>query len=295
MPVACIGTFDGVHLGHRDIMQRTVSLAREMNTRSVAVSIIYPWAYYFPNFPGIIYPLSKRTELIISAGIDEVVTANMSEIRYLEPEEYITDLIKQGVKGIVVGSDFTFGNGARGNVALLEELAVKMGFNLQVVPDSLYDNRRVSSSWIRESILKGEIGLANALLGQRYSIMGRVYRDQQLGSKIGFPTANISRGEEKLITPKSGVYIVRSEINERSYYGLLNVGFRPTVGTASEVKYEVYYFDFSGNLYDMTLELELMEFVRPELKFENLELLISQITHDEKIARRWLEMHSDEL
>ncbi len=122
-----------------------------------------------------------------------------------------------------------------------------------------------------------------------------MYKDKQLGSKIGFPTANISRGDEKLVTPKSGVYIVKSQINSRDYFGLLNIGFRPTINTSEEVKYEIYFFDYSGSLYDRNLELELLEFIRPELKFESLDDLIEQIRHDVKVSKRWLEIHSDML
>jgi riboflavin kinase / FMN adenylyltransferase len=295
MYAACIGNFDGVHLGHRAIMQKTVDLAEDLGLQSVAISIVYPWGYYFPNFPGIIYPVTHRLELILSSGIEKVMTANMSEIRYLEPEDYISNLIKQGVRVVVVGSDFTFGNGAKGNVRLLKKLSEERDFRVDIVPDAMHDNRRISSSWIREALAKGDIALANSLLGKNYAIRGVVYKDKQLGSKIGFPTANIYRGNERLVTPRSGVYIVRSQIDSRDYFGLLNVGFRPTINTSEEVKYEVYFFNYSGNLYDRKLELEVLEFIRPELKFESLDKLIEQIRHDEKVSRRWLEIHSDML
>lgn len=295
MFATCIGNFDGVHVGHRDIMRKTVQLARKLDVKSTAISIIYPWAYYFANFPGIIYPVTQRIELILSTGIEEIVTVDMAEIKHLDPRDYISDLAKQGMKGLAVGKDFTFGREAKGKVALLKELSKEYDFELEVVSDAMLGGRRISSSWIREALLKGEIRLVNELLGRRYSIRGRVYRDQQLGSKIGFPTANLTRGTEQLVAPKSGVYIVRSNIKDLVRYGLLNVGFRPTVGYSQEVKYEVYYFDFSGDLYDEYLELEFLEFIRPELKFESLILLVEQIKHDEKIARRWLQLHSEEL
>jgi len=291
MYVACIGNFDGVHLGHRAIMQKTVNIAANLDLQSTAISIVYPWGYYFPNFPGIIYPVAQRLELILATGIERVVTVNMSEIRYLEPEDYISRLMSEGMRAIVVGSDFTFGNGAKGNIELLERISKEGDLRVEIVPDALYDGRRISSSWIRESIAKGDIGLTNSLLGKRYSIRGKVYKDKQLGAKIGFPTANIHRGDERLVIPRSGVYIIMSTIDSRDYFGLLNVGFRPTVNTSEEVKYEVYFFDYSGNLYDRNLELEFLEFIRPELKFDSLGELIEQIKHDERVARRWLEIH----
>ncbi|ACR80778.1 riboflavin biosynthesis protein RibF [Kosmotoga olearia] len=284
----CIGNFDGVHLGHRKIMSETLKLSRKLNVCSTALSIMYPWGYYFPNFPGLIYTIAKRVELILSLGIKNVVTVDIEEIKDIEPEEYILALINQGMVGLVVGEDFTFGKGARGNTELLRELSRKLKFELVIVPHLKRDGRKISSSWIRELLAQGKIELANELLGSPYTISGKVYQDNRLGTKLGFPTANISRGIEKVVTPRSGVYIVKSIIGSRLYYGLLNIGFRPTVNFSKEIKYEVYFLDFSGDLYGKRLEIELLKFLRPELKFASIDELVHAIRRDERIARKWV-------
>lgn len=288
MFVACIGTFDGVHTGHRKIMEETVKLAAKLKVNSVAISMIYPWQYYFPNFPGLIYPVSQRIELILNMGIDNVITVDMAEIKDIEPEDYVKSLLSQGLKGLVVGEDFVFGKHARGNVEMLLKMAAEYGFELRVIPKQTYQSRRVSSSWIREAIAQGDVKMASKLLQKPYHIYGRVYRDQGLGSKLGFPTANISRGEDKLVHPRSGVYIVRSTIEGQTVIGLLNVGFRPSINPSEEIKYEVYYLDFEKKLYNKIIGMDLLEYLRPELKFDTLNELISTIKRDEKIARTWI-------
>lgn len=284
----CIGNFDGVHLGHRKIMSETIELSKKLDACSAALSIMYPWGYYFPNFPGLIYTIPKRVELILSLGIENVITVDIEEIKDIEPAEYIRALVNQGMTGLVVGEDFTFGKDARGNTELLKELSEKLNFELVIVPHLKRDGRKISSSWIRELLSQGKIERANLLLGAPYTISGKVYQDNRLGTKLGFPTANISRGIEKVMTPRSGVYIVRSTIRKKTYYGLLNIGFRPTVNSSKEIKYEVYFLDFSGDLYGKKLEIELLKFLRPELKFSSVDELIHAIQRDERIARKWI-------
>jgi len=269
-------------------MEETVKLAAKLKVNSVAISMIYPWQYYFPNFPGLIYPVSQRIELILNMGIDNVITVDMAEIKDIEPEDYVKSLLSQGLKGLVVGEDFVFGKHARGNVEMLLKMAAEYGFELRVIPKQTYQSRRVSSSWIRETIAQGDVKMASKLLQKPYHIYGRVYRDQGLGSKLGFPTANISRGEDKLVHPRSGVYIVRSTIEGQTVIGLLNVGFRPSINPSEEIKYEVYYLDFEKKLYNKIIGMDLLEYLRPELKFDTLNELISAIKRDEKIARTWI-------
>ncbi|OAA29735.1 riboflavin biosynthesis protein RibF [Kosmotoga arenicorallina S304] len=291
MFVACIGTFDGVHAGHRKIIDEAVNLSKNLKANSIAISMIYPWQYYFPNFPGLIYPVSQRIELILDTGIEDVITVNMAEIKDIEPEDYISSLLSQGLKGLVVGEDFTFGKNARGDVKMLSRMAADYGFELKTIPKQTYQSKRISSSWIREAIARGDIKLAGKLLQRPYHIFGQVYRDQGLGGKLGFPTANISRGEDKLVHPRSGVYIVRSIIDNETVFGLLNVGFRPTINPSEEVKYEVYYLDFEKELYSKVIEMDLLEYLRPELKFNTLDDLIKAIKRDERIARAWIAKH----
>ncbi len=293
MYVTCIGNFDGVHIGHRKIMDETVKLAGKSRFPSRALTINYPWGYFFENFPGLIYPISERIELIKSTGIKEVQILNLKEIKDLSPDDFFVLLLENGVKGIVVGDDFTFGRKAAGDINTLEGLSKKHSVELKIIEGVKYREKRVSSSWIRETISRGEIELSNKLLGENYKIHGKVYKDEKLGNILGFPTANIERGEANLVHPKPGVYVVSSYIDKVQYFGLMNAGFRPTINYSERMKYEVYFLDFSGSLYDKDLSIKFHKFLRPELKFDSLDNLVKEIQRDEKIARHWIKSNRD--
>ncbi|MEA2065727.1 MAG: riboflavin biosynthesis protein RibF [Thermotogota bacterium] len=293
MYVTCIGNFDGVHIGHRQIMNETIKLASKSKIFSKALTINYPWGYFFENFPGLIYHISERIELIQSTGIKEVQILDLKEIKDHSPDEFFELLLENDVKGIVVGDDFTFGRKAAGDVNTLERLSKKHSVELKVIKGVKYREKRVSSSWIRETISRGEIELSNTLLGEHYAINGKAYKDKKLGNILGFPTANIERGKANLVHPKPGVYVVSSYIDEVQYFGLMNAGFRPTINYSEKMKYEVYFLDFSGSLYDKDLSIKFHKFLRPELKFDSVDKLVKEIQRDEKIARRWIKSNKD--
>ncbi len=288
MFVSCIGNFDGVHIGHRKIMNETAQIVKKEGFVSKALTINYPWGYFFENFPGLIYPISQRIELIKSTGIEDVQILDLKEIKDLSPEVFFKLLLEKGVKAVVVGDDFTFGRNAAGDIETLKMLSKRHSVKLKVIQGVKYDGKRVSSSWIRETISRGEVELTNSLLGDNYKIYGRVYRDKNLGNVLGFPTANIKRGEGNLVNPKPGVYIVSSCIDGVRYYGLMNAGYRPTINYSEKMKYEVYFLNFSGSLYERQLSIKFHRFLRPELKFDSVERLVKEIKRDEKIARSWI-------
>ncbi|MFW6119635.1 MAG: riboflavin biosynthesis protein RibF [Petrotogales bacterium] len=293
MLVSCIGNFDGVHIGHRKIMSETVKLAKKAGFVSKALTINYPWGYYFENFPGLIYPISRRLKLIQSTGIKDVQILDLNEIKDLSPDEFFKLLLESGVKGIVVGDDFTFGRKAAGDIETIKMLSKSHSVNLKVIQGVKYDGKRVSSSWIREAISRGDIELSNTLLGENFTIDGRVYSDKKLGNVLRFPTANIERGSCDLVKPKPGVYIVSSCIDGVEYFGLMNAGFRPTVNYSERIKFEVYFIDFSGSLYDRDLSIKFHRFLRPELKFDSIDKLVKEIQRDERIAQRWIKNNKE--
>jgi len=295
MYVSCIGNFDGVHIGHRKIMSETIKLANKSGFTSRAITINYPWCYFFKNFPGLIYPVSQRIKLIQSMGISDVQILDLNEIKDLSPEEFFKLLLESEVKGIVVGDDFTFGRKAAGDINTLIELSKNHSVELKVIEGVKFNEKRVSSSWIRETISRGDIEISNTLLGENFAIGGRVYRDKKLGNILGFPTANIKRGSGDLVQPKPGVYIVSSCIDDMEYFGLMNAGFRPTVNYSERMKFEVYFLDFSGSLYDRDLSIKFHRFLRPELKFDSIEKLVKEIQRDEKIARRWIKDNKEKI
>lgn len=292
MFAACIGCFDGVHIGHQEIIRTTIQKAQENNLSTKAISILNPWASFFPNFPGLIYPVHKRFQIIRSLGINEIEELDMSSIKDTPPAAFIKSILATGVKAIVVGRDFTFGKHAAGDVALLAQLAPQLGYELTVVPEVVLDSRKVSSSWIRELLAQGAVEKATLLLGRPYSIVGKVYKDKRLGRKLGFPTANITPDGVPLARLRPGVYIVRSVIDDDLYFGVLNAGFRPTVNPSKEIKYEVHFFDFSADLYHKYLEIELLHLIRPELKFDTLDELTRRIAEDVHVAKSWLKRNT---
>jgi riboflavin kinase/FMN adenylyltransferase len=292
MLVACIGCFDGVHIGHQEIIRTTIRKAKEDKLSPKAISILNPWASFFPNFPGLIYPVHKRFQIIHSLGINEIEELDLSEIRDTPPQVFIESVLAGGVKSIVVGRDFTFGRHASGDVALLDQLAPELGYELVEVPEIVMDSRKVSSSWIRELLAQGAVEKASELLGRPYSIVGKVYKDKLLGRKLGFPTANITPRGVPLARLRPGVYIVNSVIDGVVHFGVLNAGFRPTVNPSTEIKYEVHFFDFSADLYHKYLEIELLHFIRPELKFDTLSELTRRIAEDVHVAKTWLKRNA---
>ncbi len=292
MSAACIGCFDGVHLGHQKIIQTTVQIAKEQEIAGKALSILHPWASFFPNFPGLIYPITKRFELIRLLGIDLIEELDLSCIKDMSPERFVRSIVDSGVKVVVVGHDFTFGSGASGNVSTLTELSPKLGYDFIVVPEVVRNSRKVSSSWIRELLAQGSVEKASSLLGRHYSVSGTVYRDKHLGTKLGFPTANIATQEESLASVRPGVYVVSSVIAGDRHFGVLNAGFRPTVNPSKQLKYEAHFFGFSDDLYHRSLEIEFLHFLRPELKFDSVSELVRRVSEDMKSAKAWIKKNS---
>src|SRR5581483_3241409 len=266
--VAALGAFDGIHLAHAKILDTAVSRARALGVSAVATT--------FDPHP------------VAVLGIDATLVIPFTrELSRMEPEAFVGQVLvgTLGVREVVVGFNHTFGAGARGTAALLVDLGARRGFVTHVLPPLQVDGLTVSSSTIREALKEGDVALARALLGRPYSVSGIVQRGAGRGRTLGFPTANL-RPDRPLVLA-AGVYAARARFDGGTADAVVNIGYRPTFDE-SQYWIEAYLFDFSGDLYDRPLTLELLVRIRPEKKFPGVDALKAQVFADMEEARRRL-------
>ena len=298
-PVLSLGNFDGVHLGHQDILRNLKMKAEKYSTRSVVHTFEpHPLKVIAPHkSPMLINSLEEEIALIDSFGIDLLICSDFTaEFAKQHPEEFVKDLLveKIGVREVIVGHDYAFGKGRAGNTAYLRELGEKYNFNVTIVSPFKVGDVVVSSSVIRKMILEGNVREIRKLLGRNYSLVGEVKKGAGRGECIGFPTANIHTLKE--LIPKRGVYAVYVKRGKRLYKGVMNIGFRPTfnslgndnnninqnilTGEPQSLTYEVHILDLKENLYGELLETFFVERLRGEEAFKSSALLTEKIKED---------------
>ncbi len=281
--IIAIGYFDGVHLGHQQVIKRACQLAKKQNLLC-GIMTFHP---HPKEILGVndkidqLTPLESKLKLIEEMYVDFAYVVHFSkEFASISPKVFIDDfLMKLHVKGVVVGFDFTFGMKGQGTTKTLMEYS--NGCYIVEVVEALYDNgEKVSSTRIRDMLLSGEIADSKRLLGRNYSFIGQVIHGDKRGRTIGFPTANIQLLEEFLHI-KKGVYVVKVLVKEQSYLGVMNIGYSPTFKEdRSAPSYEVHLLDFYEDIYHETVEVELIEFIREEKKFTGIDELKKQILED---------------
>jgi riboflavin kinase / FMN adenylyltransferase len=285
--VVALGAFDGIHLGHRAILGTAVARARGQKLLALACTFDrHPMEVLQPDrAPLPITTLDERLELIAETGIDTTVVIPFTRsVAGVEAQAFVQDVLVGTLKAqeIVVGFNHRFGRGARGDAALLEHLAGRLGFRAHIVPAFLVDDIAVSSSEIRGALQRGDLPAAARLLGRHYSIRGEVVRGAGRGRTLGFPTANV-RTERPLGLPP-GVYVCDVLRGAHRHLAVVNVGVRPTFGEA-ELAVEAHLLDFTGDLYDQRVTLVFLRRLRDERKFPNVEALKEQIALDVASAR----------
>lgn len=287
-----IGVFDGVHLGHRAVIERAVHDARAGQGTPVVVTFDpHPLRVLRPEkAPRLLTSTAHKLRLIRQLGVRHLLVIPFTpEFAATPPADFIRELAAAGrpLREICVGHQWSFGKGRAGNLELLRQLGGELGFEEVGVPAVEMDGQIVSSTVIRQAVETGDLEKAARLLGREYTILGTVIRGRELGRTIGFPTANVSAHNEQF--PPDGVYAVEADIEGRAFGGVANIGFRPTVEPGgSERRLEVHLFDFERDIYGAEVEVRFVRFLRPEQKFDGLPQLQAQIKEDADAARRIL-------
>lgn len=283
-----LGKFDGVHLGH----QKLISIVKEKAEEQGLLSVMFT----FDRIPLSICPQknqhflstnSERRMLCENYGIDvEVEYPFTTTLMNMEPEEFVSDILinKLKAKVIVVGTDYCFGRDRSGNVEFLISNAAKYGYETIVVEKEKFQDKDISSTYVREELKLGHMETVNVLLNRPYSITGIVAKGNQLGRKLEIPTINVYPTEIKLLPP-NGVYESRILIDGVWYYGVTNLGTKPTISDGYEVSVETNVFDFDKDVYGNRVEVALYHFLRQEMKFENVEALKKQMESDASFAK----------
>ena len=267
-----LGKFDGVHRGHQKLLSR---ILEKKNLKSVMFTIN-------GRKSGFVLTDEEKRFMLEKTGLSYLIDCPfIPSVSGMEAEDFVREILvnRLHAKSIVVGKDFHFGYKRGGDASLLLWLQKKYGFQVEVVEKEQYKGRDISSTYIREALHDGNVKLANELLGYRYYVSGIVLHGRQIGRTIGMPTTNLLPPQEKLL-PKDGVYLTRTFVKEDEYYGITNVGYKPTVGGETRRGVETYLFDFDGDLYGQDLMVEFIEFRRPEQKFQSLDELKAHILSD---------------
>jgi len=288
-PVITIGTFDGVHLGHRQVISKLQKVSEDSAGESV-VFTFYPHPRIIvdskENSLRLLTTQEEKIAILQRLGIDHLLiypfTEEFSKLSY---DEFVKDILvaKMHLNYLVIGYDHKFGQDRQGDFQSLKKLSLELGFKVERLDELALDENVVSSTKIRRALDEGNIRKANQYLGYQYILMGKVIEGKQLGRKIGFPTANIETFDNHKLVPRDGVYAVRVELKGKFYKGMLNVGIRPTVNyNADNRSIEVHLFDFDEDIYQADIALHFVDKIREEQKFSGLEELRGQLIKDKE-------------
>lgn len=282
-----IGMFDGVHLGHQSIIHRLNTIAQIKNLESAILTFWpHPRKVFNPNDDlKLLNTIDEKKYLLQKNGLQHLFLKEFDEdFRNLTGEEFVRQILVEQlkVKHLIVGYDHTFGKNRSGDFSLLKKMGPELGFEVEQVEAVNYKDLNISSTQIRNALVKGDILSANKMLGYHYSVSGEVIHGQKIGRTIGYPTANIQVDPMKLL-PKNGAYIVDVFVKEQHFKGMLSIGTNPTVeGKLKTV--EVYILDFKDDLYGKEISVNFRDFLHDEIKFESLEQLIIRLDEDKELT-----------
>jgi riboflavin kinase/FMN adenylyltransferase len=295
--VISVGTFDGVHRAHRQIIQKVTDITNDNNASSLIITFDpHPQEVLKTRTPDIkqLTTTEEKLRLFESLGIENVLVIRFTmEFSKTTARDFYEKLIygKIGISDLVVGYDHGFGKDREGNLKMLDRLGKELGFSIHRVEEIDVDGAPVSSTRIRKFLSDGEIENANSLLGYDYSFEGIVVEGDKQGRSLGFPTANIKPVAENKAMPKDGVYTVRIGINGSTYYGMMNIGYRPTLTEGVRKLIEVNIFDFDGSIYGEKINISFLKRLRDERKFSSRDELIEQLHNDKEASLSFLNEH----
>jgi riboflavin kinase/FMN adenylyltransferase len=290
--ILTLGTFDGVHIGHRKILKKLTQNIENGKYESLVLT-------FFPHprmvLKGksdvkLLNTINEKIELLEKIGIENLVIHPFDEIfSELSAEEFVkTVLVDQfHIQKIIIGHDHRFGKNRTANIDDLINFGKQYHFEVEQISVQEIDAVAISSTKIRTALTNGNMALANEYLGYDYFLTGRITKGKQLGRTIGFPTANLKIQENHKLIPRNGVYVVKSYINQKTVFGMMNIGFNPTV-EGENLSIEVHYFNFDADLYDQEIKVSLLEYLRPEQKFDSVDLLKEQLAKDKISALNYI-------
>jgi len=291
--ILTLGTFDGVHKGHRKILEKLTKNTKNEQTESLVLT-------FFPHprmvLKGqsdvkLLNTISEKIDLLENLGVQNLVIHPFDEaFSKLTAEEFVKTVLvdRFHIQKIIIGHDHRFGRNRTANIDDLLAFGKQYDFEVEQISVQEIKAVSISSTKIRKALTDGNMALANDYLGYEYFLTGTISKGKQLGRTIGFPTANLTFEENDKLIPKNGVYVVKSNINQKTVFGMMNIGFNPTVSGA-KLSVEVHYFDFDTDLYNKEIRVSILEYLRPEQKFDSVALLKEQLEKDKDAALAYID------